>query len=273
MSAVLRHLPSSRSGRIAVAAVLLIAALAVVGPWLAPHAADKPVGPPYHGPSGQTLLGTDFLGRDVLSRTLAGGRTVFFLGGLATLIAYAAGLLIGLSAGISGRWLDGLLMRSNDVLLSFPPLIFVLLLGTAIGTGYLTLILGVAAIQAPSISRIIRTATLEQSLRGFVEAAVARGESTAAILRREILPNIARPIAADAPLRMTYSVILIASLSFLGLGPAPPTADWGLMIAENRDGITLNPLVILAPAVLLGALTIALNVAGDAIADAPEDSE
>ena len=162
--------------------------------------------------------------------------------------------------------LDPLLMRGVDVLISFPALIFILVLVTGAGQSKAALVAGVATIQAPLIARIVRTATLEQSVRGFVEAAVARGESTFAILRREILPNIVGPIAADFGLRFTYSIILVASVNFFGLGLQPPDADWALIISENRDGLSLNPWVILVPAALIALLTISLNLVGDAIA-------
>ena len=118
----------------------------------------------------------------------------------------------------------------------------------------------------PLVALIIRTATLEQSVRGFIEAAVARGERTAAILRREILPNIVGPLMADVGLRFTYAIILVASVNFLGLGLQPPAADWALIISENRSGLTLNPLVILVPAALISLLTISVNLVGDAVA-------
>lgn len=127
------------------------------------------------------------------------------------------------------------------------------------------LVIGAAIVQVPSVARIIRTATLEQSVRGFVEAAEARGERMPVILWREILPNISGPIAADAGLRITYSILIIASVNFLGLGLQPPTADWGLMVAENRQGISLNPLAVLVPAALIAILTISLNIFADGI--------
>ena len=147
-------------------------------------------------------------------------------------------------------------MRGADVLISFPALLFILVLVTGAGTSKAVLVATVAVVQMPLIARIIRTATLEQSVRGFVEAAVARGERTFAILRREILPNIVSPIMADVGLRFTFSIILVASVNFLGLGLQPPAADWALMICENRDGLNLNPFVILVPAALIALLTI-----------------
>jgi peptide/nickel transport system permease protein len=244
----------------------LVLAVALIGPFVAPHPPDRPIGVPLSERSADARLGTDFLGRDVLSRVLWGGRSVLALAGLATVLAYAAGIAVGLAAGYMRGVVDPVLMRAADVMLSFPALLFLLVLVTGLGTSKTLLVVGVALVQAPLVARIVRAATLEQSVRGFVEAAVARGESTAAILGREILPNIVAPIMADVGLRFTYSIILVASVNFLGLGLEPPAADWALIISENRTGLTLNPWVILAPAVLIAVLTIAVNLVGDAIA-------
>jgi len=257
-----------RSGTGAVGFALLVVVLgtAVLGPFFAPHSPNEPIGIPFEGASADAPLGYDVLGRDVLSRVLWGGRSVLALAGLATLLAYAAGVLVGLLAGYSRSLLDAVLMRSADVLISFPALLFILVLIAGAGTSKAALVAGVAVVQAPLVARIVRTAALEQAVRGFVEAAVARGESTFAILRREILPNIVAPIAADFGLRFTYSIILVASVNFFGLGLQPPDADWALIISENRDGLALNPWVILVPAALIALLTISLNLVGDAVA-------
>jgi peptide/nickel transport system permease protein len=254
------------TGMIGLVLLVAVVGVALVGPLFAPHSPDAPVGVPLTGPAEGTPFGTDFLGRDVLSRALWGGRSVLALAGLATLLAYAGGIVVGLVAGYSRSLLDPLLMRAADVMLSFPAILFLLVLVTGAGTSKTVLVLGVAVVQLPLVARIIRAATLEQSVRGFVEAAVARGESTAAILRREILPNIVGPIMADAGLRFTYAIILVASVNFLGLGLQPPAADWALIISENRNGLTLNPYVILVPAALIGLLTISVNLVGDSIA-------
>lgn len=253
-------------GAAGLALLALVVGVAIFGPFFAPYSPAEPIGVPFSRPSAEAPLGTDFLGRDVLSRVLWGGRSVIGLAGLATLLAYAAGTAAGLMAGFTRSLLDPLIMRSVDVMLSVPALLFMLVLITGLGTGRAVLVFAVALVQAPLVARIVRTATLEQSVRGFVEAAVARGESTFAILRREILPNIVAPIAADAPLRFTYSIILVASVNFLGLGLQPPAADWALIISENRDGLTLNPYVILAPAALIALLTIGASFVGDAVA-------
>ena len=254
------------TGLLGIVLLGFVLGVALLGPLFAPHAPDEPIGIPLTGPAEGQPFGTDFLGRDVLSRVLWGGRSVLLLAGAATLLAYLAGGVVGLLAGYSRSLMDGLLMRFVDVVLSVPPLIFLLVLATGAGTSEVVLVLGVALVQAPLVSRIVRTATLEQSLRGFVEAAVARGERTTAIVRREILPNIVGPIAADAGLRFTYSILLVASVNVLGLGLQPPAADWALIISENRSGLDLNPWVIAVPATLIALLTIGLNLVGDSVA-------
>jgi peptide/nickel transport system permease protein len=256
----------SATGAVGLALLLLVIGTAALGPFFAPHSPTEPIGIPFDGPSAAAPLGYDVLGRDVLSRILWGGRSVLALAGLATLLAYAAGGLVGLLAGYSRSLLDSVLMRSADVLIAFPALLFILVLIAGAGTSKAALVAGVAIVQAPLVARIVRTATIEQAVRGFVEAAVARGESTFAILRREILPNILSPIAADFGLRFTYSIILVASVNFFGLGLQPPDADWALIISENRDGLALNPWVILVPAALIALLTVSLNLVGDAVA-------
>jgi peptide/nickel transport system permease protein len=261
------HLPRLtrvRSGRVGLVLLGFVLLVAVAGPLLAPHDPAQPIGLPGETPSASALLGTDGLGRDVLSRVLHGGLTVIGLGIAAAAVSYIGGLTIGLAAGYSRNLLDSTLMRGVDVLLAFPPLLFVLVLVTGAGTGAAVLVLAVGIVQVTGISRIVRAATLEVSVSGYVEAAVARGERTPAILRREILPNIMAPVLADFGLRFTYAIVIIASMNFLGLGLAPPAADWGLMVAENRQFITLNLWGVLAPAILLAVLTIAVNLIGDA---------
>ena len=255
--------PSALAGAAIGGAILLIV---VVGPLVSPYPYDKLAGPAFQLPDRHFLLGTDFLGRDVLSRLLWGGRTVVGLAGLATLLAYAVGASIGLLAGFTRSLLDPVLMRLMDVLLAFPPILFLLVLATGAGQSATALVFGVATVNVPGIARIIRSATLDASVRGYVEAAVARGEPTYVVLGREILPNIAGTILADCGVRLTGSILLVASVNFLGLGLQPPTADWALMISENRDGLTIQPWTVAAPAVLIALLTISANLVADAIA-------
>ena len=256
----------TRSGAVGLGLVTFVVLVAVFGRYFAPHGPSASIGVPLGGPSGDALLGTDSLGRDVFSRLLYGGRSVIALAAAATALAYLVGLTVGLVAGYSRSVVDPLLMRTADVMLAFPPLLFLLVLITGAGTGVGVLVIGVAAIQAPGISRIVRTATLEVSVRGYVEAAVARGERGVSVVVREVLPNILAPVLVDAGLRFTYSILIIASVNFLGLGLQPPSPDWALMISENRQYISLNPAAALAPAAMIALLTIGINLTGDAIA-------
>ena len=240
--------------------------IALFGPFLAPHPPADIVSAPGVGPSHGFPLGTDYLGHDVLSRVLWGGRSVILLSVAATALAYLFGILIGLVAGYSRSVLDPLLMRTVDVVLAFPPLLFFLIAATSVGTGQLTTILAVAFVQAPGVARIVYTATREVSLRAYVEAAVARGERVRAVLRREILPNVLGTVLADAGIRLTASILILASVNFLGLGLQPPRADWALMISENRGGFSLQPWAVAAPALLIAFLTISVNLVADAVA-------
>jgi peptide/nickel transport system permease protein len=265
MSGRLRFLRTP-SGAIGVGILAFVVLVAFVGPYLAPHSANASIGVPLAGPSGHAPLGTDFLGRDVLSRLLHGGRSVIGLALAATALAYVVGLTIGLIAGYSRSLVDPLLMRTVDVMLAFPPLLFLLVLIAGAGQSRAVLIIGVAIIQAPGISRIVRTATLEVSVRGYVEAAVARGERPVAVIVREVLPNILAPVLVDLGLRFTFSILIVASVNFLGLGVQPPSSNWALMISENRQYISLNWLSVVAPAAMIAILTIGVNLTGDAIA-------
>jgi ABC-type dipeptide/oligopeptide/nickel transport system permease subunit len=245
---------------------LLILGIALFGPFFSPYTPSELPGASYLTPSTEFYLGTDRLGRDVLSRVLWGGRSIIGLAIASTLAAYLIGGAIGLFAAYRKGWLDAILMRSIDVMLTVPALLFLLLLAYGAGPGPATIVAGVAVVQVPGIARLVRSAAVEISVRGYVEAAVARGERTASVLLREIVPNIATTLAADAGARFTGSFLLIASLNFLGLGLQPPAADWATMIAENRTAIRIQPWSVAAPAILAAAFTIAVNVVGDAFA-------
>ena len=256
----------SFSGAVGVTIVVFVVAVALFGRYFAPYDPNVPVSVPLAPPSSHYLLGTDFLGRDVFSRLLYGGRSVITLAALATGLGYLIGMSVGLIAGFSRSRIDPVLMRSVDVMLAFPPLLFLLVLISGAGTGIEVLVIGVAVIQAPGISRIVRTATLEVSVRGYVEAAIARGERSYAVIVREVLPNIMAPVLVDSGLRFTYSILIIASVNFLGLGLQPPASDWALMISDNRQYIAIQAWAVLAPAAMIALLTVGINLTGDAIA-------
>ena len=258
-----RFIASDWGGRVGLALLVLVVGIALFGPAFAPHSAIEPLGIPGAGPSSQFPLGTDFEGRDVLSRLLYGGRSTLLLSGAATLLTYAVGMTAGLVAGYTRSLVDPLIMRSVDVFLSFPALLVMLLAVTALGGDRGVLVVACVVVLFPGVTRIVRTATLEASAKGYVEAAVARGEGMVAVLRREILPNITPTVVADVGIRFSWSIILIASVNFLGLGLRPPTADWGLMISENREVLPTNPLSVVAPAAILAVLIIAVNLLGD----------
>jgi len=264
-----RRLPrafNSWSARIASLVLLFLLAIAFFGSWFAPYSQSALVGPPYEKPSAEFRLGTDYLGEDVFSRVLYGGRYVIVFAVIATGFAYLIGASLGLIAGFSRSIVDPIIMRAADVLLAFPALFLILLLASRFGSGPTVVIVGISLIHIPYIARIVRIATQDVSVRGFVEAAVARGDSTFSILRREILPNIWGPISADAGPRLTISILLVAGLNFLGIGLSPPTADWAVMISENRSGLTLNHWAVTVPALMIALLTVSVNVLADAVA-------
>ncbi|HXY43849.1 MAG TPA: ABC transporter permease [Acidimicrobiales bacterium] len=251
-------------GRVGAVLLFAVVGVAILGPAFAPHPSTATIGIPGVGPGPGYPLGLDFLGRDVLSRTLDGGRSTLLLGGSATLLTYIVGTNVGLAAGHKPSWIDPLLMRSVDVVLSFPALLIMLLAVTAFGGSPFVLVCATALVLFPGVARIVRTATAEVATRAYVEAAVVRGERSFAIIRREILPNVAGPIIADLGIRFSWSIILIASVNYLGLGLKPPTADWGLMVSENRSIISSNPWAVMAPALMLALLIVAVNLVGDA---------
>jgi ABC-type dipeptide/oligopeptide/nickel transport system permease subunit len=240
--------------------VLVCGCIALCGPWLAPHDPVEVVGAAYQPPGGGYPLGLDFLGRDVLSRVLAGGRTAVLLAVLSALGGYAIGLPVGLASAYRRGWTDAILMRTSDVLLAFPALIFVLLLITALGSKVALVVVAVSLANAPRIARIVRAAAAEVVDLPFVEASRARGERSRWIMVRDILPNISAPLRVDLGVRVGSSLLLVAGVSFLGFGLQPPAADWGLMISENRAGIVIQPWPIVAPSVVLALLTIGINL-------------
>jgi peptide/nickel transport system permease protein len=257
------HSWPARIGLLGAGCMLL---LAFFGPVLAPHSPTALVGSPFAPSSSAFPLGTDFLGRDVLSRILWGGRTLVLLAILATGTSYLIGAAVGLTAGYSRGIVDGILMRAVDLLLAFPPILLLLVLATGFGGDPSALVIGIVLVHVPGIARIVRAAAQEVSTRGYVEAAVARGERVPQILLGEILPNIWPTITADAGPRFTVSILLVAAVSFLGLGPPPPDANWALMISENSTGLTIQPLTILVPAAMIAILTISVNLVADSFA-------
>jgi peptide/nickel transport system permease protein len=206
------------------------------------------------------------LGRDVLSRYLHGGLVLLAVSIAATTLAYVIGLFVGTAAGYRRGIIDLSAVVVVDLVLAFPPIVFLLVLLAAAGPSLSVVIVGITSAHAPRVIRIVRSVTLEVVTLEYVEVAVARGDPVLSILRRDILPNIWTPVLADLGLRLTGSIILYSSLAFLGLGQAPPAADWGLMISENRAGIYIQPWVVLIPAATIAVLSIGANLIADSTA-------
>jgi peptide/nickel transport system permease protein len=246
-----------------VAATIVV--LALIGPWLTPHTISEIVGAPFEGPNGQARLGTDFLGRDLLSRVLAGGRSLVVLAFLSTAAVTVVGAAFGLVAGFSKGVLGGLIMRLCDVLLILPGILILLVLATGYGGGNNVLVVSIVISASPFLARITRAATLQVVGRGFVEAAVARGERTWWVLAREVLPNISSVILAYSGLLFVGAVYLTAAASFLGISAPPPAADWGRMIQENMTGVELQPWGVAVPAALLVLLAVSVNLLADGL--------
>lgn len=260
---------SQRQAKIGVALTLLVVLLAFLGPLLLPWAtgytATEFAGRPFQ-PDG--LFGTDNLGRDVWSRFLAGGLNLIILAVLATLVGLVIGITFGMLAAYARGWLDSLIMRTNDVLLAVPQLVFALLAVTVLGPEPWVLVVVIGVTHAPRIARVARAASLDVINEDYIRAAEMYSMPRGAILAREIMPNITGPMAVEAGLRLTYSIGAIASLSFLGLGMQPPAADWGLMINENRIALSLEPAGVLLPVLAIAVLTIGTNLIADSIAHA-----
>ena len=240
--------------------------LAVIGPFVAPYASDALLTLTFAKPSGQFLLGSDFLGRDVLSRLLDGGWVLLIMAACATALGIAGGAAAGISAAYLRGRSDGIIMRAVDVILAFPQLVFALLLLSLLGPKLWLITIAVGFSHAPQVARVLRSATLDISERDFVKAAELQGMRPAKVMTKEILPNLVSPLMVEAGLRLTYSIVIIAGLAFLGFGQPPPAANWGTMINENRVGLPLNPWAVIVPAVLIALLTIGTNTFTDAFA-------
>lgn len=255
-------------GAIGLGLASFVVLVAVIGPFVTPYSpnTNAPLALDFAKPSAQFLLGTDVEARDVLSRVLDGGWVLLIMAACATILGIVAGAAAGVSAAYLRGVSDGIIMRAVDVLLSFPQLVFALLLLSLLGPKLWLIAIAVGVSHAPQVARVLRSATLDVSERDFVKAAELQGMRPARVMWKEILPNLVSPLMVEAGLRLTYSIVIMAGLAFLGFGQAPPTANWGTMINENREGLALNPWAVIAPALLIGLLTIGTNTFTDAFA-------
>ena len=257
----LRKAPASAWFGLIVIAIYVITA--VFAPLLAPHSETELVGGAFEPWGGQFILGTDQLGRDMLSRMIYGARNSVGIAFMTTMLSFVMGSALGLAAAISGRWIDQVLSRSVDVLMSIPQLIFALVLLSILGSSIPNLILIIAVLDSTRVFRLSRSVAQGVVVMDYVEAARLRGEKLPWIMRREILPNIMAPLVAEFGLRFCFVFLTISALSFLGLGIQPPTADWGSMVRDNAALITYGDVTPLLPAGAIALLTVAMNFVVD----------
>jgi peptide/nickel transport system permease protein len=253
-------------GAIGLGLASFVVLVAVIGPFVTPYSPDALVTLDFGKPSGQYLLGGDVLSRDVLSRVLDGGWVLLIMAVCATALGVAGGAAAGASAAYLRGRSDGIIMRTVDVILAFPQLVFALLLLSLLGPKLWLITIAVGVSHAPQVARVIRSATLDVTERDFVKAAELQGMRPAKVMVKEILPNLVSPLMVEAGLRLTYSIVIISGLAFLGFGQGPPAANWALMINENRNGLPLNPWAVIVPAALIALLTIGTNTFTDAFA-------
>ena len=243
-----------------------IVVMTLFAPVLAPYPYDEmSILTRLRPPSASHWFGTDDFGRDVLSRTLIGAQYSLMMGFGATIISFAVGVPAGLLAGYSGRTVDETIMRAMDVLMSFPPILLGLLILTVTPPSHYKAMIAVGVVYIPAIVRIARSVTLEIAQEEFIQAARARGDGTAYILFREILPNAWPPLIVEAGLRVTFAILLAAAFSFLGMGAQPPSSDWGLMISEARPYLEAAPWIALAPGIAMSVTVIGINLLGDGL--------
>jgi peptide/nickel transport system permease protein len=260
----------TRRGKVGAILALIVLAIAFLGPLVPGTSPTAFAAPPFSKPAvaGAGLLGTDVLGRSVAARVLHGGYGLMLLALASTTLAVLLGAVIGVTAAYRRGFVEGLLMRGVDVVLAIPGLVFVLLLLSLIGPKWWLLIIGVGLAQAPQTARVMHAAAQSVCERDFVQAIAIWGVPPRTVIRRHVLPNLTTPLMVEAGLRLSYSIVLIAGLSFLGLGTQPPAPNWGVMVNENRLGLASNFWGVIAPALLLAVLAVGTNTFADAVARA-----
>lgn len=248
--------------------VLTHLSLALFSPIMSSYGVSALVGPPLQRPSWEFWLGTDQIGRDYLSRLMAGGRVALLVSFCGVAVSLVIGTLMGLIAGYTGGRLDEVIMRFVDTMMSIPELILIAILILALGKDLTSLIAVVAVVYMPGVVRVIRAKTITLSTLDFVRAAELRGESRRAILLRELLPNLTSLLGVELAVRVSSAVLKISALSFLGLGISQPTPDWGLMVQEAMGVVYTDPWFLLLPAIMLSSLIIGVNFMVDGFARA-----
>jgi peptide/nickel transport system permease protein len=258
---VLKSMPLT--AMLGLAVILIYAATALFAPLLAPYGQAEIVGAQFEPWGAAYPLGTDTLGRDMLSRLIWGARNTVGVALVTTVLAFAIGAVTGLLAAALGGWVDLALSRLVDVLMAVPSLILTLLALSALGPGVANLVMVVAVLDSTRVFRLARATAMNVMVLDYVEAAQLRGEGTWWVILREVLPNISAPLIAEFGLRFCFVFLTISALSFLGLGLPPPMADWGAMVRDNAALITFGDLTPLLPAASIAVLTVGVNFVVD----------
>lgn len=243
--------------------IVFYAGVALLAPWIAPYSQSESVAGTWDPPSAMYWLGTDNIGRDILSRLIYGARMTVAVALATTLLSFFIGTVTGFLAAVGGKWIDMALSRFIDVMLSIPLLIFALIILSVFGSSIPVLILTIAALDATRVFRLARAVAINITVTEFVEVARLRGEGLWWVMRREILPNAAPPMIAEFGLRFCFNFLFVAGLSFLGLGIQPPLADWGGMVRDNAQAITFGLMAPMWPAMAIALMTIGVNLVVD----------
>ncbi|MBZ9654715.1 ABC transporter permease [Phyllobacterium lublinensis] len=256
-----KNIPISAWIGLIITAIFLFAA--IFAPWVAPYPVGETVGDVWEPMSAKYWLGTDNLGRDLLSRMIYGARITIFIAAMATALSFILGSVLGFAAAVIGGWLDQFMSRFVDLIMAIPTLIFALVVLSVLPSNVVTLILVMGLLDATRVYRLARAVAVDINVMDFVEAAKLRGEGRIWIIFREILPNALTPLIAELGLRFIFAVLFLSALSFLGLGVQPPDSDWGGMVKENKEGIVFGIPAALIPAAAIAVLAISVNLVAD----------
>ena len=237
--------------------------VAVFAPFIAPYPINAPVGGVWEAPSAAFWLGTDTIGRDILSRLIYGAQITIFVALASSILSFSLGAFLGFLAAVSGGWIDQILSRAVDLVMAIPSLIVALVMLSVLPLTLTVLILVRGILDSTRVFRLSRAVAVDIAVMEYVEAAKLRGEKGGWIIFREILPNALSPLVAEFGLRFIFAVLFISTLSFLGLGVQPPLTDWGGMVKENKDGLIYGKSAALLPALAIAALAISVNLVAD----------
>ena len=245
--------------------------MALIAPWIAPYGLAEIVGDVWEPRSAEHWLGTDNIGRDLLTRMIYGGRTTIIIATAATILSFTVGSILGLTAAVMGGWVDQAMSRGVDLIMAIPTLIFALVVLSVMPVTMLVLILVMGFLDSTRVFRLSRAVAVDINVMDFVEAAKLRGEKLRWVIFREILPNALSPLVAELGLRFIFAVLFLSTLSFLGLGVQPPASDWGGMVKENKEGIIFGIGAALVPAAAISILAISVNLVADWVLNRTSD--